>query len=514
MTLTTIGDPERFAIAFELTDDPDDGGMAPVRASWGRLCIWVAGRNLTLGRTADGESIDAAEVPLLPVVGWLAEHWDPLLHEERLPRPTSALSAAAWRCDVLSKLPYASDGLDTLLRDRESWWSRHSFGAALPDFRVPDLHIRRYGARVEVSWDDREWRGVPSGVVLAQRPGRALLPAEDVAGVLHAWAQAVLDAMDARGAVDSVRTAIQELRTKVLGNAALDRGEARLKWMAGVDLDSAARRLRQLTGVVGGSVADTIRAILGIGASSQPSLVTSATVPALLFRSASPHLSSSDLTVLLELARTSADAPLGLLQHQSPAPPPLEVAAITADGLERALELRAALGLPEAAPLIGEWDLEAVLLAQLQVAVRDVHLEDVRVDGVAVASAGRAPIIAINRSGRFARSPWGRRMTLAHELCHLLFDVDDSGTVGIVSNPWADVGRERRANAFAVMLLIPECALASVLPRDAETWTVNMLKTAMRQLGVGLTTLTWQLHNLGWIDDSERQAWVNELSDL
>ena len=102
-------------------------------------------------------------------------------------------------------------------------------------------------------------------------------------------------------------------------------------------------------------------------------------------------------------------------------------------------------------------------------------------------------------------------MTLAHELCHLLHDGETS-RVGIVSNRWAPYLMERRANAFAAMLLMPDAALEAALDRRSERWTRHDLCRAMHQLGVGVTALTRQLRNRGWISESEREGWVDELT--
>ena len=103
-------------------------------------------------------------------------------------------------------------------------------------------------------------------------------------------------------------------------------------------------------------------------------------------------------------------------------------------------------------------------------------------------------------------------MTLAHELCHLLYDLEDDGRVGVVSNPWAPQAMERRANAFAAMLLMPREALRSVLPREPRDWSIDGLREAMATLGVGKSALTWHMYNLGLITSpSEREAWLDEL---
>lgn len=515
MTRQTIGDPSRFALQFRLVDDPDAGGSALRRASWGELAIWVAGVNLTLARTPTQITTDAAVVPLLPVVEWLARSWNPLLHEERPPRPwpRGTVSAASWRMDVLRRTPSSDDDLLDLLAEREAFWGRHGLGSALADFRVPDLHIRRLGESVELSWDDREWRSVPLGVSLAERPGRAILPAEEVAEVLHRWALAVLDAVATTAPLDhAATTELEGLRGQLVDLRQPAHRPARLQWMAGVDLTAAAVRLRKLAGVVGGEVQDTVRALLDATA-PQGGLVARATLPALLFRSASPRLSEDDLAILVRLAGASGgEATTAFTSLRARAPVPAHLEAVTMDGVERAHVVREVLGLADAQPLVDADDLETVLLPRLGVEVEDVHLDDTGVDGIAIAAPDRAPLIAINGSGRFARTPWGRRMTLAHELCHLLYDADDRGLVGVVSNPWADAATERRANAFAVTLLAPEAALAAVLPQAPARWTRQALRAAMERLGIGVTTLTWQLQNLGWISDSDRRSWVEELS--
>jgi Zn-dependent peptidase ImmA (M78 family) len=257
-----------------------------------------------------------------------------------------------------------------------------------------------------------------------------------------------------------------------------------------------------------------VRALLGAADAAGPGLVTEASLPALLFRASSPRLSIDDIVTLARLAAVEPGSPNAeFAALGQPSVPPANLDTITADGVELALRARAELAVPPSAALEQDLDLERVVLARLGVRVEEVHLDDPWIDGVAVAAPNQRPLIAVNRTGRFARTPWGRRMTLAHELCHLLHDVDDRGRVAIVSNPWADAARERRANAFAVTLLAPEAAIEAVLDRDPSGWSKARLRRAMEILGVGLTTLTRQLQNLGWISASEREAWVDELAE-
>jgi hypothetical protein len=64
-----------------------------------------------------------------------------------------------------------------------------------------------------------------------------------------------------------------------------------------------------------------------------------------------------------------------------------------------------------------------VLLERLGIDLEEVQLDDEGVDGVAAKAPRMKAVIAVNQSGRFARTAVGRRMTIAHELCYLLFDV-------------------------------------------------------------------------------------------
>lgn len=504
--MKTIGDIARFALAYELRADPDAGGDPAERASWGALQVWVGGRNLTIGRV-DGASVDAAEVPLLPIVRWLSTAWNPLLHEERLPRPGYLGSAASWRMDGLASLT-DGDELDRLLEDRDAWWRRHGLGAALPEYRIPDVHIRRLGKSAEISWDDREWRTVPRGVRLVESPGAVVMEIEAVARVLFDWSIAVLDELEPATEAQPV---VVELRRRLLDIEAGSDPLERLTWAAGPVIDRTARYYRRMLGVTSGTVEDTVRSLLGVGKTVRGGLVTPLTLPVMLCRSASPALSTSDLQQLLDLGSTTQEGRTPLQDRQRHEPPPFGPMAITEDGYERALALRDALGIDLHLPLAGAHDLEDVWLPRMGIAVVDVRLEDSNVDGVAIMHPGWKPVVGVNLSGRFASKPWGRRMTLAHELCHLLYDLDDDGQVGIVSNPWAPQAMERRANAFAAMLLMPRATIDAVLPHQARDWTTKVLHDAMAVLGVGRTTLIYHLYNLGKLTASERDAWLDEL---
>ncbi len=181
------------------------------------------------------------------------------------------------------------------------------------------------------------------------------------------------------------------------------------------------------------------------------------------------------------------------------------------DGYEKAVAFREALQIDPSLPLSGKHDLEGILLPKLGIAIQEFTLEDNEIDGLAIFVPGKSPLVGVNLTGKYSSTRWGRRMTLAHELCHLLYDLSDEDSVGIVSNPWAPELLEKRANAFAAMLLMPREVLEAILPDSARQWTPEDLREAMKFLGVGRTALMNHLHNLGFISFSEKEAWLDNL---
>jgi len=336
-----------------------------------------------------------------------------------------------------------------------------------------------------------------------------VLPASEAADVVYGWSTAVVEAL---GAVTESAKFANEMSSLLERHANPASPLERLKWAAGQRLEQAAMEIRRLAGVSTEGIEDTLQVLLGFSENETVGLITPLTVPAMLFKAANPALSTTDLYKLAQVFRQlPCESDETLSQHQRAEPPPASLEAVTQDGYDKAVELRYALGIDVVPPLMGQLDLETVLLPKLGVTVEELTLDDFQVDGVAMFTPGKRPMVAVNLSGQFSSTRWGRRMTLAHELCHLLHDLSDNNEVGIVSNPWAPYLLERRANAFAAMLLMPPAALADVLSRNSRLWTSEMLHAAMTTLGVGRSAFTWHLYNLKWIGASERRAWLDAL---
>jgi hypothetical protein len=232
----------------------------------------------------------------------------------------------------------------------------------------------------------------------------------------------------------------------------------------------------------------------------------------MLFRSVSPELTSADLRNLSQAVNqlpSQTDIPLRV--YQQACPPSISPEIVYKDGYEKAVAFREVLQIDPSLPLSGKHDLEGGLLPKLGIIIQEFTLEDNEIDRLAIFVPGKSPLAGVNLTGKYSSTRWGRRMTLAHELCHLLYDLSDEDSVGIVSIPWAPELLEKRANAFAAMLLMPREALEVILPTNPRQWSPENLREAMKSLGVGRTALMNHLHNLGFISHSEKDAWLDDI---
>ena len=155
-------------------------------------------------------------------------------------------------------------------------------------------------------------------------------------------------------------------------------------------------------------------------------------------------------------------------------------------------------------------DIENVL-RQLGVEVVDRELSDETIRGVALHGAHHRPGIVVNPRHSANDESVGRRFTLAHELCHLLFDRDAGAELAIASGPWAPCDVERRANAFAAMFLMPNRLVrraVSALTGPLETR--DAVLSVAKRLRASFGSTLWHLKNLRYIDDVIRERIENE----
>lgn len=502
------GDTGEFALKLAFARDPDNGqGADPdVGPSWGSFQLWVDGRNLCAHQD-QGERSESVHWHLLPLMEWFVRHWNPLLHEERLPARNEG--DTAWDSLRATRFPPAAIGCDEQQASRweaawQAWWQRHALRSASAGGLFPDVVLRRVRDFVEISWGSACIQGMPDHFDFAESQGVYRLSPQAVADPAHE----VL-----RGASEhllSLRPNSDRLRALSASVAALRsaerHSERRLMWLAGLGTDERTilagwRRVKSYLGKCAEGPRDAM-----LKAAESPLAVTGSCQAALMFGSLAPTVRRKDV---LEIAQTMVD-----LYDPEEAPQPI-------DRIRRAVPIErfggpAWLQAQELAEDLHERldrrleddslvDIDAVL-ERLGVSVVERDLSDDSIRGIALVGSQHRPGVLVNPRHSANQRAAGRRFTLAHELCHLLFDGDVGTHLAIASGPWAPRDVERRANAFAAMFLMPPQLVQSALSRltGQLTTATGVLAVANRLQTSFLATLR-HLNNLGYIDRVARQ---------
>ena len=516
------GDTGVFALKLAFAADPDEGrGIDPeTGASWGSFQSWVRGRNLCAHRE-EGERIDSVHWYLLPLLEWFARNWDPLLHEERLPAKNAGNTA--WESLWATRFPPpAIEGDERKASAWEgawqTWWSRHALQAAKEGGLFPDVVFRRWRDQVEVSWGSARTAGMPDHYQFTESErGSALLPPQSVAEPLH-------DVLSEAGKYlsllrpDSKRVKALDRKLRDLnavGKAGNEARERRLAWLAGLGTTGRGVQAGWRRAVEGLSdlAAKPRRALLE--AEQTPLVVTGSCHAALMFGSLAPDVTAPDVQ---ELARATVglyapEGETGRIDELCRTAPIAESASRPWDqGYELAEEVHEHFD--GAFEKDGFVDVEGLIEA-LGVHIEPLDLSDEKVRGVSVAGPQHRSGIFVNGHHAFNTHEAGRRFTLAHELCHLLFDRERGQPLAVASGPWAPRAIEQRANAFAAMLLMPASLVRrSVAALAVPAATVEGVNEVARRLRTGRLAVLNHLTSLGFIDEMDRQRLEGQLSPL
>ena len=500
-----VGDTSRFAIRFAFAPDPDDGrATAPdVSASWGSFQLWVDGRNLC-AHSEEGERIESVHWYLLPLMEWLARNWNPLLHEERLPVKNEG--GNAWASLRSTRFPPAAMAMDADLEAAweerwQGWWRRHALRAASDGGLFPDVVFRRFRDAVEISWGDVRSAGMPAEFDFLECSQRAVhLPSTEVAMPLHEALASACEHLAGRAA-ESER--VEDLRHTLAVLPRTGQRQKRLGWLAGLGTDEDTirrgfvRTKRWLSNVNGsGSL---------LQARSHRLVVEGSCEAALMFGCVAPDIRREDVISLAEIMvqarqQSVVESDPALQRYQQAVPidesdvrPWAQGYALAEDFLER---MR-----PSPSGTATSVDIHRILGA-LEVEVVEVRLTDETIRAVAVAGPRCRPRVAWNSACERNADARGHRFTLAHELCHLLFDADAGRRLALASGPWAPVDVEQRANAFAAMLLMPTEAVHSAVGELTEPLgSRNAVARIAGQFNTGFDATVHHLANLGFIDE-------------
>ena len=498
------GDTRRFAIRLAFGPDPDDGRGAArdLSLSWGSFQLWVEGRNLC-AHMEEGERLESVHWYLLPLIEWFANNWNPLLHEERL--PVRNVGTNAWESLQETCFPPGAVEADEVLADEwcrhwQSWWYRHALHVASEGGLFPDVVFRRFRDTVEISWGDAPSVGTPAGYEFVENAGAVRCSPHEVAGPLHQVLSAAVEhlvkANPGSERLDALSSTLR-IRSRVAQR------RERLAWLAGLgtDLDTVNRGLSR-----------TRRWLADAGATHlledgqfNPLVATGSCQAALMFGCVAPDVRREDV---LELARVMVARRSGEFN-----PPPSLAAGVPvmqadqrpwSQGYALAEDFIEQLGLSKCLAPAGFVDVERILTL-LGVDTVQTSLTDKNIRGVAVAGPRYRPCVALNESSYWNADVKGRRFTLAHELCHLLFDWEAGRALAIVSGPWAPVDIERRANAFAAMLLMPTAVVQEAIARAVEpVATPDGVREVANRLHTGFEATLRHVANLGFIDEYDR----------
>ncbi len=501
-----LGDPNLFAMQLELTGtvpgvDGKAQHSAEYAASWGSFQLWAGGLNLC-SHYEMGEQLEAVHWYLLPLIEWWIENWDPVFHEARLPHPARAGEYSAWAFLHQNFLPppnldeeQEADWLDTW----QAWWQRHSLQAARDGGLFPEVVIRRWQDQVEVSWGNSGLVGAPEHYRFLGASDFVRLPLKAVASPVHELLGHTLKHL--RKQLPQSRR-LQELDDRLGRLPAPSSQAVRVGWLSG--LPERWPSLMSELAKVRPNHPEALDELFLQTAPPQPSLVVEGACHApMMFGSLAPEIDSTDFLTIANLQidafekqRQPSKVDALARPHSLAGHLPWQLA------YDLAIDLLERLQLPDAAeqPI----NLERIL-SELGIETRDTELSDRATRGLAFVGPDQRPTIAVNSMHPANGSPGGRRFTLAHELCHLLFDRDQAQQLALASGPWTSLDVEQRANAFAAMVLIPPVTIQAWIERAGPFETKNQVIEFARQQRVGVRAALEHLTNLRFINETQRQ---------
>jgi len=423
---------------------------------WGKLALWVDEELLWYQEEAAGDPCPV-EWTWTDLLEFLGRNWQWLLFEESYPFHLSPLNPLQLRAKAEERWEAMEDevvvGEDERLFQFEQ---RHNLASGLKGIFLPDLMLVREGSFYWLSCEGQSHR-IPfqTMVDLLEEWGGKL--AEQIQGSSELRDQQALLLWEGRARIDErqflqLRTGLQETELEEL----VINQDSNTFWeLDAANNDSELMAAARLSGGILGI--DAQRKILGMVR----------TIPR------RETLSLDKLAVVAKQVLSTVDEAKPYKQ-----------------GYQLAQWLR------EMEQNDGSFDPES-LIRRWGVLVQEVVIPNSAIDAVACWGPRHGPVIILN-TGVGARPSTcnGRRSTLAHEICHLLVDREDSlplaEVLGGVTSPWV----EKRARAFAAELLLPRKLASTILPKGASTADVDhILEQLPQKFGVSRKLAIHQLVN-------------------
>jgi hypothetical protein len=398
---------------------------------------------------SNGTGAEYLELPSLDrLCSWVAKQWGIVVYGGDIRPPAlREYQVAASRAYENAGLAHATE------TDSEVavWWARHAVRAA--DAELPNVFFERQGDDIVVSWDayptPSRFYQVPAGEEIIR-----------VSIAMPTLRRLVKDRLQPTklGLAESEDLATVLSCNASAGYAAVRRYNTMISdgWLATHSFTDA-----------------DAEDLAALGSSRHP-------VVGLLRSGQGSSLKPEDYDAILGLLKPSeADGFTGLRELAKGLSSLIDPREPWESGYHLARLVRDRLGLaPE-----DHIDIEQVV-RQLRVDTQNVSFIDRCILGVCVGTPGYSPLVTVNTDCPDASGMSGRRVTLAHELCHLLFDRAGLRSLARFEGGGADSDRliEMRANAFAVELLAPMATLVgddgrvvedSLLPDIAEERKVS-----------------------------------------
>lgn len=481
-----FGSPSLFEIAFRWTEDEEPYERLPRTSGWstGDLQITVGHQVLTARRFGNCERSHTSWY-LYPIFDWLITNWTWLFHEEVYSwEDKSGAPAAIASFAALGRTIGSSDEDE---RDQyriiRQWWCRHALRAADASALYPDICFRRLGDEIEVSWSGRQPTFAPDGLSLVLSPGFATLAVEAVvqplwAFLVHGIRSAPVTNVDDQHVVEDLKKRFRKLKQTPLK-------ELESRYLHG--------RLQALLSAAADAVAWEERSAMVSGIPA----VASLDAAVLMFGGLAPSISERDAVLLLKFLKKHQSGTESVALQRLVDDRPLNFAiAPYEEGYELAEYAREDLNISNANSSVNVKS----QLRKLGVDVEEIELDTDSIRGVAIAGANFSPAILVNTSSSFNKTAQGRKFTMAHEFCHILFDRTRARKLSHVSGAWTTARVEKRANAFAAMFL----ASRTAVKRSFSDTSVEAVKKQAEMLDLGYTALVEHLFNLGLIGEAER----------
>lgn len=475
---------DKTVFAFELRSLPGPASEAdPVAAAtWAELRIWLGGQNVTRhvreGAEALGEGVRG---PAFDVARWFVRSWSKLFERQVWPLPGSFRNARQVRGALDKHLeglarPPRGDAAKVagFAAIRDAFVRTHGLATSSTRVPLPEMYIARDGARISMALKaNTRQPGVEFFHKAQDRDVAVPLFVVAVRGLVR-W---VLERL--RGIESAVSTEERDLLSAWLAreqNPAA--AEAALFGYLGIEEGA-------LDGVLG---AGRKQMDLGRLFELDPSWPNegmlfdpSRSGVAMVFRALRPTLMPAEIFGIVEKLgqyprSAQADQALQMWQAELPT---LERSKDFEHGYQLAAAFRAQIG-----NRAEYFDIEA-WLRNTGIAIEELSISDPGVDGGAVWDDAHGPVIIVNLSSLRGSTPWGRRMVLAHEFCHLLVDHEAAVSLKIMSGPWAPPVLERRANAFAAELLFPREGIVERVGIPTSLPDDETLNGLMDEFGVG-----------------------------